>query len=561
MGWLCIREGITVEINGLSLRDGRSLRDNGGAIQNDGILTVRDCIFAGNDTDMDGGAIYNKGTLTALDCTFMDNAALDGGAIYNDDHRTASVSGCTFAGNATGGIASSSGDGGAIFNSGRLNVINSLFHENFAENGGAIVNTNARLHIANSTISGNRASNRGGGISISEPSSVTIINVTIAENIGDGGGIHNVFGGVTMHNSIVSGNVSGQGEVPSDIAGRTTVKSVSSYNIIGHSDSSGGLAEGINENRIGVNPMLGSLRDLGGSTLVHPLLFGSPAIDAGSNSLAVDSNGQPLTTDQRGVGFDRVRGTAIDLGAYEFSEEDRGSLLGPLQDASDLGQGWKWLEWFGSYNDGNFPWIFHAEHAWLYCVEDSESSTFCYDLALDNWLWISRNSYPSIYKFGANSGWMWYYIGGTSGSRRFHHFGMGRDVEEAQLLLDVEPVDTDAGTTVCVPELISPAAEDVMDNGRSDSADEIVWDFLWADCPGATEYHLYVIGSTASIPIINAEGIADSSFHHVKSGSYITFANRFGWRWKVRALVDGEWGNWSEERSFDVEPVNTDPRP
>src|SRR5205085_7197418 len=48
------------------------------------------------------------------------------------------------------------------------------------------------------------------------------------------------------------------------------------------------------------------------------LLPGRPAIDAGDNTLAVDENGNPLTTDQRG--FVRVSGGTVDIGAYEFQQ-------------------------------------------------------------------------------------------------------------------------------------------------------------------------------------------------------------------------------------------------
>src|SRR5205085_7791080 len=46
------------------------------------------------------------------------------------------------------------------------------------------------------------------------------------------------------------------------------------------------------------------------------LLDGSPAINAGNNSRAVDPQTQtPLTGDQRG--FERVAGGIVDIGAYE----------------------------------------------------------------------------------------------------------------------------------------------------------------------------------------------------------------------------------------------------
>ena len=44
---------------------------------------------------------------------------------------------------------------------------------------------------------------------------------------------------------------------------------------------------------------------------------GSPAINAGSNALAVDAQGNPLTTDQRGTGFPRIVDGTVDIGAFE----------------------------------------------------------------------------------------------------------------------------------------------------------------------------------------------------------------------------------------------------
>ena len=46
------------------------------------------------------------------------------------------------------------------------------------------------------------------------------------------------------------------------------------------------------------------------------LLAGSPAIDAGSNALAVGPDGKPLLTDQRG--YYRIFNGTVDIGAYEF---------------------------------------------------------------------------------------------------------------------------------------------------------------------------------------------------------------------------------------------------
>ncbi|HEY0232191.1 MAG TPA: choice-of-anchor Q domain-containing protein, partial [Dokdonella sp.] len=58
------------------------------------------------------------------------------------------------------------------------------------------------------------------------------------------------------------------------------------------------------------DPLLLPLADNGGMTMTHALAKGSPALDAGSNSLA-------LAFDQRGDGYARVSGSASDIGAFE----------------------------------------------------------------------------------------------------------------------------------------------------------------------------------------------------------------------------------------------------
>ncbi len=109
-----------------------------------------------------------------------------------------------------------------------------------------------------------------------------------------------------------------------------------------------------------------------------------------------------------------------------------------------------------------------------------------------------------------------------------------------------------------VPVLISPEPGVLLDNGRLDFSDPIVWDFDWSDVATARSYHLYVrAGPTSLNPAIDTF-TTDSSFHSEVSNAYIADHNRFGWWWRVQALVDGVWSDWSEIRFFDVEPLNTD---
>ena len=61
---------------------------------------------------------------------------------------------------------------------------------------------------------------------------------------------------------------------------------------------------------------LGELTDNGGPTKTHALGAGSVAIDVISVEDCVDTEGAPLTTDQRGVA--RPQGDSCDVGAFEL---------------------------------------------------------------------------------------------------------------------------------------------------------------------------------------------------------------------------------------------------
>ena len=55
--------------------------------------------------------------------------------------------------------------------------------------------------------------------------------------------------------------------------------------------------------------------------------------------------------------------------------------------------------------------------------------------------------------------------------------------------------------------------------------------------------------------------LTSSSFRFEHKGGYIADQNRLGWRWKVRALVNDIWSDWSEERTFDVAPAGANKAP
>jgi eukaryotic-like serine/threonine-protein kinase len=104
------------------------------------------------------------------------------------------------------------------------------------------------------------------------------------------------------------------------------------------------------------------------------------------------------------------------------------------------------------------------------------------------------------------------------------------------------------------PKLLGPMSGATLNNGSLDGNKPMVREFDWSDVPGASQYHLYLIGPGAKYPSINLPTLATSEYRH-ESKAWIANPNRLAWRWKVRALVESVWTEWSEERSFDVAPL------
>src|SRR6202022_221598 len=124
-------------------------------------------------------------------------------------------------------------------------------------------------------------------------------------------------GTLFLFNSIVAGNLDGTNNVPTpdDLRrGTTFVAGVNVRNSLLQETPPAQTINGDNVSKIfGQSPNLGPLQNNGGLTRTMALLPGSLAIDAGDN---IRTAGE--TNDQRGAGFNRVIGPAVDMGAYEF---------------------------------------------------------------------------------------------------------------------------------------------------------------------------------------------------------------------------------------------------
>jgi predicted outer membrane repeat protein len=179
-----IGSGLNVTIANLTLTDGTS--DNGGAIYNEGTLTVTNDTFNTNTAGNvgSGGAIYNDFSLTVNKSTFTGNYAQDGGAISSDDSLT--VANSTFTNNF--GLY-----GGVIWNFGDSTINNNIFTNNNGDYGGVIYNEHiSTIFVINNTFTKNQAPN---GAVIFNYGTSTETNNTFNNNTagyGSGGAINNL---------------------------------------------------------------------------------------------------------------------------------------------------------------------------------------------------------------------------------------------------------------------------------------------------------------------------------------------------------------------------------
>ncbi|CAN5381216.1 hypothetical protein BH20ACI1_BH20ACI1_00640 [soil metagenome] len=298
--------------------------NSGSAIESNGRISVINTVISNNSGA--GISTGNSQTILTVDRSIISNNAAfsSGGGIHNVG--TATISNTAINNNRA---VNSVGIGGGISNGGTIYIISSAITNNQAiSGGGGIVNFIGQLFLTNSTVSGNVADS-GGGTSNNSPGGgiynlsnsanpggkLILTNSTIANNraTGLGGGIRqDSLGAATFGNTIVAGNLSASGEA--DVSGAVMSQG---FNLIGNTiGSSGWIATDL----LNRNPLLAPLGNNGGLTLTHALMPGSPAINAGSNALAVDPiNNLPLQGDQRG--FTRFVGT-VDIGAYELSISD-----------------------------------------------------------------------------------------------------------------------------------------------------------------------------------------------------------------------------------------------
>ncbi len=275
------------------------------------------------------GAIYNvSGDLTLNRVIITGNTATNGGGTNNavaagagNPPAIMTINDSVISNN----TSTSSGGGMQNFSTSTLNIANSEISGNTggSTTGGGGILGNGNLNITNSTFSGNVANAGDGGAMVingGSANSITITNCTFSGNsaFDDGGGIYRnvALSTFAIRNSIIAGNTNTDGLSP-DVFGTFVSQGNNLIGNVGTATFPAASGDQIGTAGMPIDAMLGPLTDNGGQSQTHALLPGSTAIDAGNNALALDNNGMPLITDQRGMGFPRIVNSTVDIGAFE----------------------------------------------------------------------------------------------------------------------------------------------------------------------------------------------------------------------------------------------------
>jgi predicted outer membrane repeat protein len=296
-------ESLTLRASAITNSSGGN---GGGAVFiSSGSLLIEDSSLAGNSAG-DGGAVvvFSGGALTVRRSTLSGNTAADaGGAICFLSGGSLTVEGSTLSGNTANSTNAVAG-GGAVYFSG----------------------TAAVFVVGNSTLSGNKATTtNGGAIGLRAFSGTAAIqNSTLTANSAGagGGGVARTggSGAVTLNSTIVAGNTNAS---TPDLSFNAVTNVGGNNNLIGVADAGNFTLTGKgNQAGTGFAPLdarLGPLANNGGPTFTHALLADSVAINRGANPAA-------LANDQRGAGFPRQVGVAVDVGAVESTNSGPGVI-------------------------------------------------------------------------------------------------------------------------------------------------------------------------------------------------------------------------------------------
>ena len=312
-------------LTNLTLRAGRVILTDhvasGGCVAGGSVTLntsiVTDCLAHSDSNDAIGGAI-NATSLALYRSRIVGNSADSGAASFGGGIATNYFT-CTDSTVSLNQASGNPGQGGGVAVYASAHIERCTIDTNAADDSGGLLSLGGNAGasattIIQSTISGNQASTLDGGLSAGGP--LTILSSTVVQNYAPScAGVHAQHD-LQIDSSIVARNFSiGPGCV--DLVAAGTISGT--HNLVGVDNG------GLPAYTIIADPRVAPLADHGGFTRTHALLAGSPAVDAGGDT-------SQFVTDQRGDGFARQSGAAVDIGAYERQAGDDEVFFGGFGD-------------------------------------------------------------------------------------------------------------------------------------------------------------------------------------------------------------------------------------
>ena len=332
-----VAEDAALTLTALDIKNGYTSGD-GGAIYTKGDVILNGCQISFSQAQY-GGAIFSFHGSVTINSGSVSNCSstLHGGAIYAY-HGSLTIDGCTIDGNRSqtaGGLdcsdavttirnsvisnnRSTDGNyfaGGIFVHGGYMSIADSQIIRNISYNyGGGMYIHDAEVDIANTLIANNQTMYSGGGIE--NFGWLTLTQCTIAGNrtTGDysgGAGIYNYYGSgmyVKAYNCIFAENTCASGKTACNYQGNGYGYG---YNILTSTTEDWTSIS----NYFEYDSSLPLFSDLDAQD--YTLTADSQAVNLGDNSYACYEDGSAIMYDL--AGKDRIYGSSVDLGAYEYN--------------------------------------------------------------------------------------------------------------------------------------------------------------------------------------------------------------------------------------------------